>query len=190
MKKQTLLVILVLMCTCAWGAEDGVGALAGYQGGVMSDVMVAGPTGIIGHDLSLLFGSLGPATHPYQDAGYGYSFMTGPNSNPASLSGYSEGASFGEGGNFDAYDNTAAWCTKVCHFSGNWVWSKLTETVLSNGTYVYTLTGEMTGTYQTDIEQRACRAFVTIPVFDETTPIFQGMTSLAYGGLQIIYQPN
>jgi hypothetical protein len=195
MKTQALIVIIALI-TClpaakAQATENYGGALAGYQGGALSDIPVVGPGGVIGHDISLIFGSLGPATHPYQDTGYGYSFITGPTiTPPVSLDSYANGASFGAGGEFNAYNNTAEWCKSVCHFSGTWVSAQLSRVVLSNGTYVYTLTGELTGTYQTDNGEQPCGGYVTIPVFDETTLIFQGLTSLSYGGLQVIYQPN
>ena len=101
-----------------------------------------------------------------------------------------DGASFGAGGAFNAYNNSAAWCKNVCHFSGTWVSAQLSRAVLSDGTYVYTLTGQLTGTYTTDNGERPCGGYVTIPVFDETTLIFQGMTSLSYEGLQVIYEPN
>jgi len=187
MKKQLVVAFVVLLCTVAFGQN---GALMGWQGGAPSDVVVAGPNGIIGHDISLLMGGLAPARGQYVPQGYGYSFTTGPNLNQLNQHNYSKGASFGPGGGFDAYNRTATWCKNQCHFSGTFISAQLTRATLSNGTYVYTLTGELTGTYTTDIGTKACHAYVTIPVFDESTLIFQGMTSLSYGGLQIIYEPN
>lgn len=97
-----------------------------------------------------------------------------------------DGASFGPGGCFYAYNKAAAWCKRTCMFSGTWVSAQLTQSTLSDGTYVYALVGEFDGQYQTDVATRTCRAYVTISVFDESTPIFQRFTSLGYGGLQII----
>lgn len=187
MKKQVVMVVVLLLSGVAFGQN---GALMGWQGGAPTDVMVGGPGGVIGHDISLLMGGLAPARGQYVPQGYGYSFQTGPNLNPVSLHNYSKGASFGPGGGFDAYNRSANWCTNQCHFSGTFVSAQLTRATLSDGTYVYTLVGELTGTYTADRDKRACRAYVTIPVFDENTLIFQGMTSLGFGGLQIIYVPN
>ncbi len=185
--KNVVMVFVLLLSGVAFGQN---GALMGWQGGVPSDIMVAGPGGMIGHDISLLMGGLAPARGQYVPQGYGYSFETGPDVNQISLHNYAEGASFGPGGAFDAYNRAAAWCTNQCHFSGKFVSAQLTRVTLSNGTYVYALTGELTGTYATDHGTRACHAYVTIPVFDQSTLIFEGMTSLSYGGLQIIYEPN
>lgn len=187
MRKLAVIASVILLYGVAFGQN---GALMGWQGGAPSDVLVAGPGGIIGHDISLLMGGLAPATGQYVPQGYGYSFQTGPNLNRLNPHNYSKGASFGPGGGFDAYNRTAKWCTNQCHFSGTFVWAQLTRTTLSDGTYVYTFTGELAGRYTTDGGTTPCRGYVTIPVFDEKTLIFQGMTSLSYGGLQIIYQPN
>ncbi len=185
--KKLVVMLVVLLSGVAFGQN---GALMGWQGGAPSDVFVAGPGGVIGHDISLLMGGLAPARGQYVPQGYGYSFVTGPNLSQTSQHNYSKGASFGPGGGFDAYNRTAAWCTNQCHFSGTFISAQLTRATLSNGTYVYTLAGELTGTYTTDSGTKACRGYVTIPVFDENTLIFQGMTSLGYGGLQIIFDPN
>lgn len=187
MKKQAVVALVLMLCGVAFGQN---GALMGWQGGAPSDILVMGPGGMIGHDISLLMGGLAPARGQYVPQGYGYSFQTGPNLNRLNQNNYSKGANFGPGGAFDAYNRTAAWCTNQCHFSGTFVSAQLTRATLSDGTYVYTLTGELTGTYTTDDGTTPCRAYVTVPVFDEKTLIFQGMTSLSYGGLQIVYQPN
>jgi hypothetical protein len=186
MKKQTVMFVL-LLCGMSFGQN---GALMGWQGGAPSDIMVSGPGGIIGHDLSLLMGGLAPAVGTCAPQGYGYNFFTGPDVVQGSQHTYTDGASFGAGGCFYAYNKSAAWCKHTCVFSGKWTSAQLTRTTLTDGTYVYTLAGELEGEYKTDVGTHACNAYATIPVFDESTPIFQGLTSLSYGGLQIIYTPN
>lgn len=187
MRKQLAISFVFLLCSVAFGQG---GALMGWQGGAPSDVMVAGPGGVIGHDLSLLMGGLAPAAGGCVPQGYGYNFLTGPDVVQGSHHTYVDGANFGPGGCFYAYNKSAAWCKHTCVFSATWVSAQLTRAALSDGTYVYALAGELEGQYKTDLGTQSCRAYVTIPVFDESTPIFQGMTSLGYGGLQIIYRPN
>lgn len=187
MKMQFAIGFVLLFGCVAFGQT---GALMGWQGGALSDVALAGPGGVIGHDISLLMGGLAPAQGTCTPQGYGYNFLTGPDLIQGSQHNYTDGASFGPGGCFYAYNKSAAWCTLTCVFSATWISARLTRATLSDGTYVYTLAGELEGQYKTDAGAKACRAYVTIPVFDESTPIFQGMTSLGYGGLQIIYKPN
>lgn len=187
MRNIVIITSVVFLCSAALAQT---GALMGWQGGAPSDVMVAGPGGVIGHDISLLMGGLAPAAGICAPQGYGYNFVTGPDLLQGSHHTYVDGASFGPGGCFYAYNKSAVWCKRTCVFSGTWVSAQLTRSTLSDGSYVYALVGELDGQYKTDVGTRACKAYATIPVFDESTPIFQGMTSLGYGGLQIIYQPN
>jgi len=187
MKKPFAIGLALLVCSMAFAQN---GALMGWQGGALNDIALPGPGGIIGHDISLLMGGLAPAQGRCIPQGYGYNFFTGPDLVQGSLHNYVDGASFGPGGCFYAYNRSAAWCKKTCVFSGTWISAQLTRATLSDETYVYALVGEIEGQYQTDEGTRGCRAYVTIPVFDESTPIFQGNTSLGYGGLQIIYHPN
>jgi len=59
---------------------------------------------------------------------------------------YSSGAQFGPGGNFTATAGTASACSG-CQFLGAWKWTTLRVDVLSSGEYVYTFSGELSGTF-------------------------------------------
>jgi len=65
--KNVVMVFVLLLSGLAFGQN---GALMGRQGGgALSDIMVAGPGGIIGHDISLLMGGLAPARKKIRSPG-------------------------------------------------------------------------------------------------------------------------
>jgi hypothetical protein len=81
-------------------------------------------------------------------------FRTGPILNQQLPYDYSSGAQFGPGGHFSLSQGPIKYlfCGEgpdgnPCTYDAKWVWASLDRLTLSDGTYIYTFRGELTGTY-------------------------------------------
>jgi hypothetical protein len=182
--KQIIVIAFLLLASLSFAQSS----LKLTGGGVFATLPLPGANGVpIQFNQSYVYGALIPGSGSVSILPQGYGLVTGP---VIGQPNFKVGAKFGPGGSFKSNDNnpfkTSPLCP--CNFSGTFVSAQLTPVHLSDGTWVYTLTGELAGTFSTKSGTSNVRAFYTGTVDDQAGQF--EVNAMGASGLDIIYQPN
>ena len=184
--------IAVLFCASLVAQQPQPdGSLTLIAGGVSYSWPTIRPDGIISNwNFSLFAGGL---VHADQIQNTIYSLQTGPilgqTPGPDGKFHYQDGASFGQGGWFEAYASGKYFCQSFCEFKGHFVWATLNPVPVQNGrAFAYRLEGELRGTLTDGFGKvhRNCPAYFSQPVDIEPQHFGDpGETAMGGGGLDV-----
>ena len=182
---RPLLIFGFLIATLSAFGQNGSLKLTG--GGVFATMPLPGQSGqTIQFNQSYIYGALLPKGAILSQS---YSLVTGP---VIGQPNYKLGVKFGPGGSFQSSDQNVFKTSPLCpcnFTNGVFVSAALTPYHLSDGTWIYILAGELTGSFTAkDGVPHSVRAFYTGTVDDQSGQF--EVNAVGASGLDIIYQPN